>query len=60
MELLLNRGTHSDVDILEDLTWRNPWRAVGGLNQIIASLTAMFPSERIPELQRTSELLGPD
>ncbi|HYM07603.1 MAG TPA: hypothetical protein VEU11_13670 [Terriglobales bacterium] len=35
-------------------------RAVGGLYKIIAFLPAMFTSERIPELQGTGELPGPN
>ena len=55
---LLNGGTHGYVDILENFTRRDSLRAVGGFHKIVASLTAMFTTERIPELQRTGELLG--
>ena len=56
--LLLKGGTHGYVDILENFPGRDPLRAVGGFHKIVASLPAMFTSERIPELQGTGELPG--
>jgi hypothetical protein len=55
---LLNGGTHGYVDILKNFTGRDPLRAVRGFHKIVASLSAMFTSERIPELQGTGELPG--
>jgi len=46
---LLNHGTHGYVDVLKNFPRRDPLRPVGGLNQIVASLTAMLSPERIPE-----------
>ena len=57
---LLNGGTHGYVDVLENFPGRDSQRAVGGFHKIVASLSAMFTSERIPELQGTGELPGPD
>jgi hypothetical protein len=57
---LVDDGTHGYVDIFENLPWRDSLRPVGGLNQIVASLTAMFAPERIPELQWSGELPGSD
>ena len=57
---LLNGGAHGYVDILKNFTRRDSQRAVGGLYKIVTSLSAMFASERIPELQGTGELPGPD
>ena len=56
---LLNGGTHGYIDILKDFTGRDSLRTVGGLHKIVAFLSAMFTSERIPELQGTGELPGP-
>lgn len=55
---LLNGETHSYVDILENFPGRNSLGPVGGFHKVIASLTTMFTSERIPELQGTGELPG--
>ena len=57
---LLYGGIHGYVDVLENFTGRDSLRAVGGFHQIVASLSAMFTSERIPELQGTGELPGSD
>ena len=57
---LLNGGTHGYVDILKNFTGRNSLRAVRGFHKIVASLSAMFTPERIPELQGTGELPGSD
>ena len=57
---LLNGGTHGYVNILKNFTGRDSLRAVGGFHKIVASLTAMFTPERIPELQGTGELPGSD
>ncbi len=57
---LLDGGTHGYVDILKNFPGRDSQRAVGGFHKIVASLPAMFTSERIPELQGTGELPGPD
>ena len=55
---LLNGGTHGYVDILENFTGRDSLRPVRGFHKIVAFLSAMFTSERIPELQGTGELPG--
>ena len=57
---LLNGGTHGYINVLENFPGRDSQRAVGGLHKIVASLPAMFTSERIPELQGTGELPGAD
>jgi hypothetical protein len=57
---LFDVGTHGYVDILKNLPGRDSQRAVGGFHEIVTFLPAMFTSERIPELQGTGELPGPD
>ena len=57
---LFNGGTHGYVNVLKNFPGRDSQRAVGGFHKIVASLPAMFTSERIPELQGTGELPGPD
>jgi hypothetical protein len=43
-------GVHGYIDIFKNFTRRDSLRAVGGLNQVVASLAVMFASEHIPEL----------
>jgi len=57
---LLSGGTHGYVNVLENFPGRDSQRAIGGFHKIVASLPAMFTSERIPKLEGTGELPGPD
>ena len=57
---LLYSESHRYVDILENFSGRDPQHAVGGLHEVVALLSTMFTSERVPELHGTGELPGPD
>lgn len=54
------RWRHGHVDIFKDRALRDASTAIGGLDQIIASLALMFPSEGVDEDERLVELLGFD
>jgi len=54
------RRAHGHVDVLKNHLWGNPPTAVGGLDQVVAGLAAMFPSEGVDECERLGELLSFD
>jgi hypothetical protein len=54
------RSSHGHVDVFKDYALRDASTAVGGFNQVVASLAAMFPPECIDEGEWLGELLGLD
>ena len=54
------RRTHGDVNVLEDLAALDAAAAVGGLDQIVTRLAAVFPPECIHEHQRFGQWFGFD
>jgi hypothetical protein len=57
---ILIGGSHRHIHVFEDLSRSNATGAIGRLHEIVALLTAMFPSQCILENERFSELFGPD
>src|SRR5579864_6155241 len=51
---------HLDVDDLEDLTGSDAEDAIAGLDQVVASATAMLATKMIGEAESGIELLGFD
>ena len=48
--------THGNVNVFKNQPRRDATRTVGGLDQIIAGLAAMFPAERVDKEERLGEL----
>ena len=48
--------THSHVNVFKNQSRGDAARTVGGLDQIIAGLAAMFPAERVDKEERLGEL----
>jgi hypothetical protein len=53
-------GTHGHVNIFKNQLGRDAASAIGGFDQIVAGLAAMFPAKSVDEEEGSGELLGFD